>query len=205
VGHVEGEETLDLDLRQKRGRVRQFRVNNRSILRQRDWVGQVPLVSFSPEEMDLVKGEPAVRRRALERHPDPSGRRIRRRLWPLHQTVGGAERRAPPCSRRFGETGEPGTLEPVAFDRRRPAHPLPSPIPQRIFSLGFKKRQADAFGGPGSGNGALSALISHSLQKRAAPVEDVNRRRFAELADGEIALGSTLIGPHPGRRGISFG
>ena len=65
MGRAEGEESYGLDLRQKRGRPRQFRANNRVLTRQRDWAGLVPLVSFSPEELDLVKGEPSVRRRAL--------------------------------------------------------------------------------------------------------------------------------------------
>jgi DNA replication and repair protein RecF len=43
---------------------------------------------------------------------------------------------------------------------------------------------------------ALYRPSFHLPSEDRTAVEDVNRRRFAELRDGEIALGSTLIGPH---------
>jgi DNA replication and repair protein RecF len=194
LGHVEGEETLDLDLRQKRGRVRQFRVNNRSILRQRDWVGQVPLVSFSPEEMDLVKGEPAVRRRALNailtqvdgEYADAFGRYTK-----LLEERNAALRRV-----RDG-LAKPGSLEPWNLSLLTEGARLTLSRHQFLseFFPRVQKRQADLSGGRDRGT-ALYRPSFHIPSEERGAIEDVNRRRFAELVDGEIALGSTLIGPH---------
>jgi DNA replication and repair protein RecF len=194
VGRVEGEETLDLDLRQKRGRVRQFRVNNRPILRQRDWAGQVPLVSFSPEEMDLVKGEPAVRRRALNavltqvdgEYADAFGRYTK-----LLEERNAALRRV-----REG-LAKPGSLEPWNLSLLTEGARITLARHKFLgeFFPRVQKRQAALSGGRDRGTGLYRPSF-HIPSEVRGEVEEANRRRFAELADGEIALGSTLIGPH---------
>jgi DNA replication and repair protein RecF len=192
--HVEGEETLDLDLRQKRGRVRQFRVNNRPILRQRDWAGHVPLVSFSPEEMDLVKGEPSVRRRALNAvltQVDAEYAEAFGRYTKLLEERNAALRRV-----RDG-VAKPGSLEPWNLSLLTEGARLT--LLRHTFLSEFvprvQDRQAALSGGRDRGS-ALYRPSFHIPSHDRAAVEDVNRRRFAELMDGEIALGSTLIGPH---------
>lgn len=65
-GEFQGEEDLlTLELRQKAGRPRQTLVNGHVQKRLKDWLGRVPLVSFSPDDLALVKGEQSVRRRTL--------------------------------------------------------------------------------------------------------------------------------------------
>lgn len=194
IGRVEGEEALDLELRQKRGRVRQFRVNNRPILRQRDWAGQVPLVSFSPEEMDLVKGEPAVRRRALNAvliQVDGEYAEAFGRYTKLLEERNAALRRV-----RDG-LAKPGSLEP--WDLSLLAEGARLTIIRQKFLSEFvprvQRRQAELSGGRDRGT-ALYRPSFHVPSDERPAVEDANRRRFAELRDGEIALGSTLIGPH---------
>lgn len=194
LGHVEGEETLDLDLRQKRGRVRQFRVNNRPILRQRDWAGQVPLVAFSPEEMDLVKGEPSVRRRALNAvltQVDADYAEAFGRYTKLLEERNAALRRV-----RDG-LAKPGSLEPWNLSLLTEGARLT--VLRQKFLLEFvprvQRRQTELSGGRDRGT-ALYRPSFHIPSEDRTAVEDVNRRRFAELMDGEIALGSTLIGPH---------
>ncbi len=194
LGHVDGEDTLDLDLRQKRGRVRQFRVNNRPILRQRDWAGQVPLVSFSPEEMDLVKGEPAVRRRALNAiliQVDGDYAEAFGRYTKLLEERNAALRRV-----RDG-LAKPGSLEP--WDLSLLTEGARITLLRQQFLSDFvpriQRRQTELSGGRDRGT-ALYRPSFHLPSENRTEIEDINRRRFAELRDGEIALGSTLIGPH---------
>jgi DNA replication and repair protein RecF len=194
LGHVDGEDTLDLDLRQKRGRVRQFRVNNRPILRQRDWAGQVPLVSFSPEEMDLVKGEPSVRRRALNAiliQVDGDYAEAFGRYTKLLEERNAALRRV-----RDG-LAKPGSLEP--WDLSLLTEGARITLLRQQFLSDFvpriQRRQTELSGGRDRGT-ALYRPSFHLPSENRTEIEDINRRRFAELRDGEIALGSTLIGPH---------
>lgn len=194
LAHAEGEEILDLDLRQKRGRVRQFRVNNRSLPRQRDWAGQMPLVSFSPEEMDLVKGEPAVRRRALNAvlaQVDGDYADALARYTKLLEERNAALRRVRDGLAKSWSL-EPWTLSLLTEGARLTVlrHRFLGDFVPRV-----QRRQAELSGGRDRGT-ALYRPSFHLASENRAEVEDLNRRRFAELADGEMALGSTLIGPH---------
>ncbi|MBL8024410.1 MAG: DNA replication and repair protein RecF [Elusimicrobia bacterium] len=194
VGRAEGEDSLELELRQKRGRPRQFRVNNRPIPRQRDWVGQVPLVSFSPEEMDLVKGEPGVRRRALNAiltQVDGDYAETLSRYTKILEERNAALRRV-----RDG-LAKPGILEP--WDLAILTEGARLTLSRQRFLSEFvpriQKRQQDLSGGRDKGT-ALYRPSFHVPSEGRDAVEEANRRRFAELRDGETALGSTLIGPH---------
>lgn len=48
------------------GGARAFTVNGRRVVRALDWLGQVLVVWFSPDEVDVVRGSPATRRRFLD-------------------------------------------------------------------------------------------------------------------------------------------
>src|SRR5687767_5562498 len=58
-GHFDGEERLTLEVRQKKSRPRQVFLNTLAQKRAKDWIGRVPVVSFSPDDLHLVKGEPS--------------------------------------------------------------------------------------------------------------------------------------------------
>lgn len=194
VGRAEGEESLHVELRQKRGRPRQLRVNNRPILRQRDWVGQVPLVSFSPEEMDLVKGEPGVRRRALNavlsQVDGEYGEALGRYTKNLEER-NAALRRVRDGLAKAGSV-EPWDLAILTEGARLTLirqHFLAEFIPRVLH------RQGELSGGRDRGAAVYRPSFRVPTEDRDA-VEAANRQRFTELRDGEIALGSTLIGPH---------
>lgn len=194
VGRAEGEESYSLDLRQKRGRPRQFRANNRALTRQRDWAGIVPLVSFSPEELDLVKGEPSIRRRALNAvlaQVDGSYADSFARYTKLLEERNAALRRI-----RDG-LAKAASLEP--WDLSLLAEGTRLTLARSRFMDEFAPRVQERQAALSTGRDRGTAHYRPSFHVPAADegaVTEANRARFSELRDGEIALGSTLIGPH---------
>lgn len=65
LGQFEGNSTFTLEMKYKNGEARQIRENGHTPVRLKDLVGRVPLVSFLPEDLMLLKGEPELRRRAM--------------------------------------------------------------------------------------------------------------------------------------------
>jgi DNA replication and repair protein RecF len=60
-----GREPLTLEMKYRSGASRVIRQNGETPVRLRDLIGRAPLVSFVPEDLSLVKGEPDLRRRAM--------------------------------------------------------------------------------------------------------------------------------------------
>ena len=56
---------IEVDMKLRLGKSRQVRVDGSALLRLRDLMWRVPLVSFDPEDLYFIKGEPDVRRRSL--------------------------------------------------------------------------------------------------------------------------------------------
>jgi len=54
-----------LEVKIQTGSPRTIRENGQGVIRIKDLLGKVPLVSFVPEDLSLVKGEPDIRRQAL--------------------------------------------------------------------------------------------------------------------------------------------
>lgn len=69
LGHFvcDGEITnsFTLEMKYHLGEQRTFRQDGQTVVRLKDLVGKVPLVSFVPEDLALVKGDPEQRRRAV--------------------------------------------------------------------------------------------------------------------------------------------
>ncbi len=61
-----GERTLGLDVQINPGRSNRLQVNRTPVKRTRDALGIVRAVMFAPEDLSLVKGDPAARRRFLD-------------------------------------------------------------------------------------------------------------------------------------------
>jgi DNA replication and repair protein RecF len=62
----QGERTIGLDVQINVGRANRLQVNRAPVKRVRDAVGIVRTVMFAPEDLSLVKGDPAARRRFLD-------------------------------------------------------------------------------------------------------------------------------------------
>jgi DNA replication and repair protein RecF len=199
-GDFRGEEDLLIEARQQRGRPRQVKVNNAPQRRLRDWLGRVPVVSFSPEDLDLVKGEPSGRRKALNTllfqclpgYAD---------LWQRYAGIV-EERNAALKAAQEGHAG-PSSLDPwdLALLREGAAVTLA----RRDFLAAFEPlvsgRHAVLCGAERAAlvykpSLLLPAVSPQSLPPEAAEVVAANRRRLQDLREGEIATGSSLIGPH---------
>ncbi len=68
LGHAlgEAERELEIEMRLSRERPKNIKINQQSIPRRRDLLGMVSTTVLSPEDLALVKGEPALRRRWLD-------------------------------------------------------------------------------------------------------------------------------------------
>ncbi len=194
LAELAGEESIVFDVRQKRGRMRQVRLNNRPQPRLRDWAGRVPLVAFAPEHLDLVKGEPSVRRRALNEaltqvHPEYADNLAR------YQKLL-EERNAALRQIREG-TAKPSVLEPWDLSLLKEGAFLTIARQAFIseFSIRVQQRQLDLSGGRDRVT-LIYRPSFHLPSDDTAAVIEANRRRLGDLREGEIALGATLIGPH---------
>ncbi|MBV9080892.1 MAG: DNA replication/repair protein RecF, partial [Elusimicrobia bacterium] len=61
-----GLDPITLEMKYRSGSRRVIRQNEKIEVRLKDLLGRVPLVSFVPEDLAMVKGEPDVRRRAVD-------------------------------------------------------------------------------------------------------------------------------------------
>jgi DNA replication and repair protein RecF len=61
----DGRDPVTLEMRYKNGEARTVRENGQVPVRLKNLIGRVPMVSFVPEDLALVKGEPDLRRRAV--------------------------------------------------------------------------------------------------------------------------------------------
>ena len=61
----EGMEPILLEMKFQAGSPRVIRQNKQIVVRLKDLIGRVPIVSFVPEDLALIKGEPVLRRRAM--------------------------------------------------------------------------------------------------------------------------------------------
>ncbi|MFN0117466.1 MAG: DNA replication/repair protein RecF [Elusimicrobiota bacterium] len=65
VSDDQAQDPLTLEMKYRTGSARIIRQDEKKAVRLRDLLGKVPLVSFVPEDLSLVKGEPDLRRRAV--------------------------------------------------------------------------------------------------------------------------------------------
>jgi DNA replication and repair protein RecF len=197
-GAFDGEEPLLVSVRQHRGRPRQVKVNNASQRRLRDWVGRAPAITFSPEDLDLVKGEPSLRRRALNdilQQGVPGYADLLQRYTKVVEERNAAlkavqERRAPASALEPWDLAllkEGAALTQARADFIKDFSPL---VETRHRTLSTGKETAALAYKP-------SFLLAPSAEPSAvAQAAAANRRRLLDLRDGEVATGSTLAGPH---------
>ena len=65
-GRGEGDREILIEVELARTRPNRVRVNQQPVSRRRDLIGVLTATAFSPEDLELVKGEPAVRRRWMD-------------------------------------------------------------------------------------------------------------------------------------------
>ena len=194
VGEAVGEETLMVEVRQKRGRARQVKINNRSQTRLRDWAGRLPVVAFSPEDLELIKGEPSVRRRALNGVLSQVDADYADTLARYQKIL--EERNAALRQVRDG-TARASVLEPWNLALLKEGAALT--VLRQAFLSRFGPMVQVRQSGLSAGRDRVALIYRpsfHVPSDLGEEVQDANRGRFAEVREGEIALGSTLLGPH---------
>jgi DNA replication and repair protein RecF len=213
-----GEEAFTVEVKQKAGRPRQTSVNGAAQKRLRDWAGRAPLVAFSPDDLFLVKGEPALRRRALNDLLGQVDGAYLEALQRYNKVL--AERNETLRQIQRGERNR-SALEPWTAALLKDGAAIS--LARRDFLPGFSALAARKHGELAGAGEAAAILYKPSLaleaaapsgdpdippgesaparqadpaSNEAAAVSAAARRRLEELREAEIAVGGTLIGPH---------
>ncbi len=193
-GVFEGEEPRGVDIRLKAGRPRHVLVNNRIQRRLKDWVGQVPVVSFSPDDLDLVKGEPSLRRRSFNSilcQAEPKYNEVFQRYSQVVEERNAALKQVQEGKRQKSvlEPWDNALLKEGAFltlDRQRFVHEFSIHVHNQHETLSSGKEKAAVF------YKSSFVIPEGGVEK----LIELNQYKLRSLREGEIALGSTLTGPH---------
>jgi DNA replication and repair protein RecF len=187
-----GLDPITLEMKYRSGSRRVIRENEKIEVRLKDLLGRVPLVSFVPEDLAMVKGEPELRRRAIDMvlvQVDPVyGEALRRykdalksRNAALRQMADGQIDRA--------------ALEP--WDDAVIQAGLPICRKRSEFIADFSERVADIQRRLSGGKETVSLEYRPSFE---GPWDAAGaaawKAKFERNATGEVATGTTLTGPH---------
>lgn len=193
----EGRE-LAVDLEIAAGRANKARLNRSPVRSTREILGAVRAVLFAPEDLSLVRGDPAERRRYLDelatlRRPALAGVRadydkvLRQRTALLKSAAGGRYR---------ADRGVLDTLE--VWDGHLAAHgaQLMAARLDLVNQLGPEVEKAYQLLAPSS---RPAAIAYRSAIDSSGGVEDLQAALLAECArrrDAELDRGMSLVGPH---------
>jgi len=188
------------------GRANRARLN-RAPVRPREIIGLVPSVMFAPEDLELVKGDPQVRRRFLDDlvvllSPRLAGVRaeydkLLRQRAALLKSAGAARRR--------GSSFDLSTLD--VWDGHLAAAGAELTVArlnllQRLRPLVAQAYEAISGGQSAAALGYRSSLLAHRSEESEAELQDVTEVRanlvtaMTELRNAEIDRGVNLVGPH---------
>lgn len=191
-------EPVKLDMKYQTGSTRVVRKNGSTAVRIRDLIGLVPIVTFVPEDLSLVKGEPGLRRRAINmilmqvdgayaREQKAYNDAVKERNAALRQVADGslAEDALAAWDRAVASAGLSICRKRAAFIeefslRAAGIHHRVSGLKERL-ELRYKP--------------SFDAFSSDDAEERWIGIFESDRRR-------EIALGMTMTGPH--RDDLSF-
>ncbi|HLV58084.1 MAG TPA: DNA replication/repair protein RecF [Natronosporangium sp.] len=219
VVHEDRELLVELEIAPGRGN--RARLGRSPVRRVRDVVGALRLVLFAPEDLELVRGEPAARRRYLDdllvaRQPRFAGvvadyeRVLKQRNALLRTAV---------LARRSGGTADLSTLD--VWDTHLARHGGELLAGRLDLVAGLAPYVADAYAavagvpagpvggvppGPGAGDGAgggngvagmaYRSTLGERLPPDAAALSEAMRAALAAARDEELERGVTQVGPH---------
>lgn len=184
--HCETSDGASLEVRIRSGRT-VLRVGH-SPAAAKDFVGRFPSVLFTPEDLDLVRGEPALRRRAL----DAFGVQLRPRYRSLQREFERALRQRNAALRDGQQDvaalySEPlaGAAGPLLEARRGIATALAGPAAELYAELAHE------------GNVALTYLDSSEAGERTgAELVEFLHDAYIRTVGSDLERGRTTIGPH---------
>jgi DNA replication and repair protein RecF len=205
----EGRELL-VELEIVPGKANRARLGRSPARRPRDVVGALRLVLFAPEDLELVRGDPAERRRYLDdllvtRLPRFAG--VRADYERVVRQRNALLRTAYLARKVGGARGDLSTLDVWDAHLARHGAELLAGRLELVAALGphvTKAYDAVAFG-----RGAASVAYRSSLETATTPergaLEEALGTALVEARPAEIERGVTLVGPHRDDLALSLG
>lgn len=205
-----------IELEVNPGKSNRARLNRGEVARAKDVLGILRTVVFSPEDLQLVKGDPAERRKFLDdllvtRHPRFAGvrsdyDRVLRQRNTLLKTAGGR------WSGRRNDAAL-GTLDVWNTSLARAGSELLAARIELVAELLPQVRQhytdiAQAVPKPGGGNDATltyRASLELDQETRRDELTEILLAELARRRDEELDRGVTLVGPHRDDLVLSLG
>lgn len=185
-------EPLTLEMKYHIGSTRTIRQNDQTAVRLKDLIGRVPIVSFVPEDLSLVKGEPELRRRAMNMilmQVDPSYTEVFRRYTEALKSRNAALRQlaAGQITRSALEPWDAAVIHfgLVVSQKRADL------IEEFSSRVSFVQQRV---------SGGRETLALEYKPSFAGPWDEAEASRWRDafrVAEAhDLALGSTSIGPH---------
>jgi DNA replication and repair protein RecF len=183
------ERTLNIDLEINASKANRARINGNPTRSQREILGAIQIIYFSPEDLDLVRGEPGGRRDFLDRllvtrTPRLAGviseyERVVKQRNALLKTKTSAAALAP-WSEQLIKIGAELTAERIAL-----IEALNPWVTQNYKNLNEVKPASISY-----------KCSSEGASNNSTHNEEILSKRLEELAYQEIERGVSLIGPH---------
>jgi len=218
IGHQGRELLVDVEI--VPGRANRARLGRSPVRRARDVLGALRLVLFAPEDLEVVRGEPAERRRYLDdllvsRLPRFAAvradyERVLKQRNALLRTAYLA-RRAGRNRPGRAETGEPGsdlaTLD--VWDAHLARHGADLLAARLDLVAALAPHVAKAYAAVAAGPAAAAIAYRPSVQVAQpadrATLEAALTAALAEARPAELERGTTLVGPHRDDLTLSLG
>lgn len=186
---------LTLEMKVRSGAPRVIRENEKTPVRLRDLLGKVPVVSFVPEDLSLVKGEPDLRRQAMDMilmQVDPAYLQGLRRFGEILRSRNAA-------LRQVGEGAAPADILD-SWDASFVEAGLFITDKRAAFLETFSPRVGGVHERVSGGKETLTLVYrpSLSLEKSAGATGtriEFWRSELLRTREREIAVGSSLMGP----------
>ncbi len=199
VSH-DGRELL-VELSIEPGKANKARLGRSNVTRTRDILGALRLVLFAPEDLSLVRGDPAERRRLLDdllvtRQPRFAGvradydRTLKQRNALLRSSY---------LARKTGGTrgGDLSTLD--VWDTHLAQHGAALLAARLELTAALAPHVAKAYDAVSAGRGDARITYSPSWTTEPVPESEIEATLAAALKDArpsEVERGVTLVGPH---------
>ncbi|MDR0848481.1 MAG: DNA replication/repair protein RecF [Propionibacteriaceae bacterium] len=207
---VDDERSLTVDLELRTGMVNKARLN-RAAVRPRDIIGAVRVVSFAPEDLSVVRGDPSARRAFLddlviERSPRLAGpkaeyERTLKQKTALLKAMSGR-------SVRSAGAGAEETLDVWDEALVRAGAELVAARLRTVADIeGYVASNYDAIA-PSPSRAVLryeSKSLAEGISPEVGVIAEALAQRMTERREDEITRGVCLVGPHRDDLSLSLG
>jgi DNA replication and repair protein RecF len=198
----EGRELL-VELEIVPGRANRARLGRAPVRRARDVIGALRLVLFAPEDLSLVRGDPAERRRYLDellvlRQPRMAG--VRADYERVLKQRNALLRTSYLTRRVTRSAGDLSTLD--VWDQHLAQHGAALLAARLALVDALAPHLGKAYDAVSAGGGAASAVYQSTV---AEPTADAMLAALQEARPKEVERGVTLVGPHRDELLLSLG